>query len=160
MLILIYYFTSSYISILYARFSSQKTLACLIMIICLQKSVKHLHCEGFPNPSRLYCLCRYHYIEHMLLYLSVCLSSQLSCKLLECRDGYLIFLYVSCMQHSTGPIKSYRTLMISYSITVLFFFFFFIKKEPEIQKLTCLGSSSLSQWQNSELGSLGLRYLC
>lgn len=59
------------ISILSSFFSSWKTLAFVKVVIRLQKSVKHLHSEGFPNPSSLRSLCCYHSIEQKPLYLYI-----------------------------------------------------------------------------------------
>lgn len=100
MLISTYHFMGPYIRILYALFS--KNPACL-KIIHVQKPVKHLHSEGFPNHSSLHSLRCYHYTEHMLPYLSVSLSSQLHCRLLECRDGISVFFTSPVLNSAPDP---------------------------------------------------------
>lgn len=100
---------------------SWKTLACLKIITYLQKSVKYLHSQSFPNYPPLHSLRSLLLSSHLTLFMYICICVfPLYHRLLECRDNYLIFLCIVTVKHSNWSMKSCHLLSI-YWISLLNF---------------------------------------
>lgn len=127
MLILKYYFMGTYISILYALFSSWKTLACLkIITVFIFTSLWNISIlkASHTTPVRTHVPRCSHHTKQLMLHLSVCLSSNHTANYLsagmipdlswylQCAARYLAHKKLSSIEHPlyTGPCPKLFTL--------------------------------------------------